>query len=99
MSICGCKCATVQFITRIYYTCITTFYLRQEGYVIVVVCMFVSNFAQKNFQTDLHEILKEGWQWADEQTIKFWWRSGSGILIGIPCLGGGMLCPSASSSY
>jgi len=26
---------------------------------------------------DLHEIFREGWQWANEQTIKFWWRSGS----------------------
>jgi len=25
----------------------------------------------KNFQTDLHEIFREGWQWADEQMIKF----------------------------
>jgi len=36
-----------QFITRIYYTCVTTFYLHQVGYVFVVVCLFVSNFAQK----------------------------------------------------
>jgi len=27
---------------------------------------------------DLHEIFVEGWQWANEQMIKFWWRSGSG---------------------
>jgi len=26
---------------------------------------------------DLHEIFREGWQWASEQMIKFWWRSGS----------------------
>jgi len=32
---------------------------------------------QKNFQTDLHEIFRECWQWANEQMIKFWWRSGS----------------------
>jgi len=25
----------------------------------------------KNFRTDLHEIFREGWQWANEQTIKF----------------------------
>jgi len=30
---------------------------------------------RKNFPTDLYEIFKEGWQWADEQMIKFWWRS------------------------
>jgi len=32
---------------------------------------------------DLHEIFREGWQWASEQTIKFWWRSGSQIPIRI----------------
>jgi len=26
---------------------------------------------------DLHDIFMEGWQWANEQMIKFWWRSGS----------------------
>jgi len=26
----------------------------------------------KNFQMDLHEIFREGWQWANEQMIKFW---------------------------
>jgi len=30
------------------------------------------------FQTDLHEIFREGWQWATEQMIKFWWRSDHG---------------------
>ena len=52
-------------------------YLRQGGYVIVVVCLFVClfvrNFVQKNFGTDLHEIFREGWQWAVEQLTKFWW--------------------------
>jgi len=32
---------------------------------------------------DLHEIFREGWQWANEQMIKFWRRSGSGIWIRI----------------
>jgi len=36
---------------------------------------------QKNIQTDLHEILREGWQWDNEQMIKFWWRSRSRIRI------------------
>ena len=27
----------------------------------------------KNFQMDLHEIFRDGWQWASEQMIKFWW--------------------------
>jgi len=26
---------------------------------------------RKNFQTDLHEIFGEGWQWANEQMMKF----------------------------
>jgi len=46
------------------------YYLHQGGYVIVVVCLFVSNCVQK-LQTDLHEIFSEGWQWASEQMIKF----------------------------
>jgi len=57
------------------------YYLRQEGCVIVVVCLFVwlsvclfvSNFAQ-NFQTDLHEIFREGCHWVVEQLVKFRWR-------------------------
>ena len=56
----------------------------------------------KNFRTDLHEIFREGWQWANEKTIKFWWRSGSGTRIPYcdtskMCLGGGMHCPNACS--
>jgi len=35
----------------------------------------------KNFWMDLRKIIREGWQWASEQVIKFWWRSGSGICI------------------
>jgi len=27
---------------------------------------------RKNFQTNLHDIFREGWQWANEQIIKFW---------------------------
>jgi len=30
---------------------------------------------RKNSRTDLHEIFREVWQWANEQTIKFWWKS------------------------
>jgi len=29
----------------------------------------------RNFGTNLHEIFREGWQWVNEQIIKFWWRS------------------------
>ena len=48
-------------------------YLRQ-GYVIVVLCLSVCLLAtlRKHFQTDLHEIFVEGWQWANEQMIKCW---------------------------
>ena len=31
----------------------------------------------KNFQSDLHEVFREGWQWASKQMIEFWWRSAS----------------------
>jgi len=43
-------------------------YLRQGGYIIIVVCRFVclSATLRKNFRTDLHEICREGWQWASE---------------------------------
>jgi len=49
----------------------------------LVVCLSVSNFAQKNFEMDLHEIFREDKQWLSEQMIKFWWRSGSKICIRI----------------
>ena len=43
------------------------------------VCLSVCLLAtlRKNFRTDLHEIFREGWQWAVEQMITFLWRSGS----------------------
>jgi len=58
------------------------------------VCLFVG--------TDLHEIFREGWQWANEQIIEFWWRSGSRIWIHIATLVRRALvedshCPSAST--
>jgi len=74
----------------------TICYLRQGGYVIVVVCLFVCLSVcvsvcqlatlRKDFRMDLHEIFREGWQWANEQIVKFWWRSGSGIRIRIATL-------------
>jgi len=50
------------------------------------VCLSVYLLAtlRKNFQTDLHEIFRNGWQWANEQRIKFWRRSGSRIRMQIP---------------
>jgi len=50
-------------------------YLCQGGYVFVIVCLLAT--LCKNFQTDLYEIFMEGWQWANEQMVKFWWWSGS----------------------
>jgi len=64
-------------LKRSVVVCRVRYYLRQGGCVFVVVCLFVSDFAQK-LRTDLHDIFGEGWQWANEQTVKFWWRSGSG---------------------
>jgi len=40
----------------------------------------------RDFQTNLREIFREGWQWAIEQMIKFWWRSKSRIWICIVTL-------------
>jgi len=62
-------------------TVASRYLLRQGGYVIVVVGWSVCLLAtlRKNFPTDLHEICREGRKRANEQTIKFWWRSGSRI--------------------
>ena len=53
--------AAVKFITS----------AKEHMFSSLFVCLSVSNFVQK------HEIFREGWQWANEQTIKFLWRSGS----------------------
>jgi len=39
---------------------------------LALVSLFVCLLAtlRENFQTDLHEISMEGWQWASEQTVK-----------------------------
>jgi len=48
----------------------------------LVVCLSVClsvcllSTLRKNFRTDLHEMSNEGWQWANEQMIDFWWRYG-----------------------
>jgi len=39
------------------------------------VCLFPT--LRNNFRTDLQEIFREGWQWANEQMIKFRWLFGS----------------------
>jgi len=49
---------------------------------------------------DLHEIFREGWQWASEQVISFSCRSRTYLPDGgthKTCLGGSMHCASASS--
>jgi len=28
---------------------------------------------RKKFSTDLHEIFRDGWQWAMEERVNFWW--------------------------
>jgi len=71
-----CSAGSTLIVTVVVFCC-SCYYLRRGGYVFVVVCLSVSNFAQKNFQTDWHGIFREGWQWASEQMVKFWWRSGS----------------------
>jgi len=76
---CGCKRATVQFIICVSYTCITRL-LPPPRRLCFRRCLFVfCSLAtlRKNFGTDLHEIFRKGWQWANEQMIKFWWRSRS----------------------
>jgi len=51
--------------------------------IIIVVCLFLCLFVCrlatlcKNVRTDFRDIFRKCWQWANSQTIKFWWRSGS----------------------
>jgi len=49
------------------------------------VCLSVCLLATlcKNFGIDLHGISREGWQWASEQMVTFWWQSRSRIRIQI----------------
>jgi len=49
---------------------VSYYYLCQGGYAFVVVCLLPT--LCNNFQMDLHETFREGWQWANEQMIKFW---------------------------
>jgi len=53
-----------------------------KEYVFVVVCLTVSNLVQK-FPNRFAWNFREGWQWASEQIINFWWRSKSQIRIRI----------------
>jgi len=51
----------------LYFTAVITF-AKEVMFSSLFVCLSVSNFAEKNFRTDLHEIFREGWQLADEQS-------------------------------
>jgi len=42
-----------------------------------VITVRMGYYLRKNFRTDLHDIFREDWQWANEQMIKFWWRAAS----------------------
>jgi len=66
--------------TRHNTQCCVVYDLHQGSYVFVIVCLLAT--LHKNFQTDLHEIFGEGWQWAKEQMIKFWWRSQTHSSVG-----------------
>ena len=46
------------------------------------VCLSVSKFAQK-LPNGFAWNFRKGWQWANEQIIKFWWWSGSRIQVQI----------------
>jgi len=73
-------------------------YLRHGGYVIVLfvclsVCLPVSNFAKKTSERICMRFSgKFGNGSMNEQTIKFWWRSGSRIRIRDPDRGTGKTC-------
>jgi len=56
------------------YSLLLNFYSLSKSRIIVVVCLYVSLLAtlRKKVQTDLHEIFRKGWQWANEQMMKFW---------------------------
>jgi len=45
------------------------YYLRQGGYVFIVVCLLAT--LRKNFRTDLHVIFRQSWQWSSDEIIKF----------------------------
>jgi len=91
-------------------TCIDrlNYYLRQEGWVcvIVIVCLFVC-LSVSNCAKTYNRICVKFAGKANEQMTKFWWWSGYGPGYGSgsyhdtgkKCLGGGMHCPSASSYY
>jgi len=44
------------------------------------VCLLAT--VRKNFRTDLHEIFREGWQWASKQMLTFSCRSRTDLPYG-----------------
>jgi len=53
--------------------------VKEDVKIVIIVCLLAT--LRKNFQTDLREIYREVWQWANEQMIKIWWRFGSPFQI------------------
>jgi len=81
-TLCGCLSKHIYYLR----------FAKEDMFSSLFVCLlFVCLLAilRKNFQTDLHEIFREGWQWTNKQIVKFPWRSGS--------LSGYMDCFSDSS--
>ena len=62
------------------------YYCHHGGCVFVAACLCLLATLRKKVQTDLHEIFREGRQWANEQMIEFWWRSRSRIRSHIATL-------------
>jgi len=72
------SCFGVHFVIMLIFTS-----AKEVMFSSLFVCLSVCLLAAlcKNFQMDLHEIFRESWQWANEEMIKFWWRSGSQIRV------------------
>jgi len=68
---------TLLYNLTVLWTFITS--AKEDMFSSLFVCLLAT--VSKNFPTDLPEIFRDGWQWANEQTIKFWWRSKSRIRI------------------
>jgi len=70
------------------FTSLVIISAKEDMFLSLFVCLSICLLAtvHKNFRADLHEIFREGWQWVNKQTIKFWWRSGSRIQICIMTL-------------
>jgi len=70
-----CNFALLLLLQKLIFLCKIYFLLTPTKTLCFVVCLFACLLAtlHKNFVTDLHEILREGGQWANEQIIKFLW--------------------------